>query len=151
MHGLINAGLFSSSLALVISSLIYVINNFNTREIERRLMSNFQKIRYGLSLSLICALTFAVFIFLSENINSDSIEYVLSVGAFVLSLSIMIAVLLITELCFIFILRKQKYNIKLKDGTDWVIIKTTNRGLLLKKGDEYKIINDYFDMPIRKG
>ncbi|WP_322555776.1 hypothetical protein, partial [Sporosarcina beigongshangi] len=110
MQYLINAGLLSSSVALIASSIIYIINNINTKEIERKLMSNFQKVRYSLSLAFISSFVFSVLITMWTLFESNKLEYNLFIGSFIVSLLILMVVLLILEIFYIFILRKRKYN-----------------------------------------
>lgn len=150
MQNLINISFISSSLTLVISCLIYVINNFNAKEIEVNLMSNFQKIRYGLSLSLVSAVALSIIIFLKETFEGVEPENTLAIGAFIVTISTMVLLLMLLEIWFIFMAKKRRYVIILNDDSDWEIVKTTNKGLLLKKGEEYKIIDDYFNMPIKR-
>lgn len=149
MQNLINAGLLSTSVALITSSIIYIINNFNTKEIEIKLMSNFQKIRLSLSLAFISAFVFSILITILSFFESKKLEYNLFIGSFILSLFILMIVLLFLEISFIFILRNRKYEITLKDGSKWEIIKSTSdKGLLLKQGENYKIIKDYYNMQL---
>ncbi|HEY4601273.1 MAG TPA: hypothetical protein VIG73_08395 [Cerasibacillus sp.] len=151
MQNLINTGLLSSTIALILSSIIYVINNFNTKDVERKLMSNFHKIRYVLSLSLVSAFLNTIVILVLYMIKGGVVTGNIFIGLFILSITVFSVILLMVELCFLFIARKFKFIIKLNDGTKWEIIKTTNdKGLLLKKGDEYKIIKDYYNLPIIK-
>jgi len=151
LQNLINTGLLSSTIALILSSIIYVINNFNTKDVERKLMSNFHKIRYVLSLSLVSAFLNTIVILVLYMIKGGVVTGNIFIGLFILSITVFSVILLMVELCFLFIARKFKFIIKLNDGTKWEIIKTTNdKGLLLKKGDEYKIIKDYYNLPIIK-
>lgn len=149
LDNLINAGLISSSLALIAGSLVNIINNINTKEIERKLMSNFQKIQYSLSLSLIGAIAGAIVITIWSMIKDDKPVNNPFTVSFIMLLLIIGAVLLIVEICYIFKLKNIKFKIELNDGSQWDIIKTTNdKGLLLKHDDTYKIIKDYYNMPI---
>ena len=50
-----NVKFFSAIISSITLCVIYVMNNFNNTELERKLMTNFQKVKFNLSLSFIGA------------------------------------------------------------------------------------------------
>ncbi|MDO6448078.1 hypothetical protein [Oceanobacillus profundus] len=149
MNDLSTIGLIITSLGLVGNCIIYIINNFNTTVVERKLMSNFQKVRYPLSLSFVSAIVVSTFIIVFEGDKLELGLFISFISLFIFSVIVYVIVLLGVDLFFILKNRKYTFKITLDSGRDWKIIKATNhKGLLLERGRQYKFIKDYHDMPI---
>lgn len=159
MDYLIEYGFLSLFLASFIASISYTANNINANILERKLMTNFEKIKLPFSVAFTGSTILIVAIILFYAFTNKGIRENLLV-VFALTLLLLFIVILITDILYSkFKSKKFRYFITLVNGSmaksEWEIIKmTSSNHLLLKQVDDknhesFKLIRNYDNLSIR--
>lgn len=152
---LLNWSLIPAFLAVIINSVIYLINSFKATDIERKLMSNFQRFKYPLSVSVVFSLIFSVIFTILYLTEGTKLDYNSFIGLFILFLAIYVVSLSIVDAIINYrIFKRYEFKIKPSDSDkdlEWKIIRVNHKGELIlqrENEDEYRIVKDYYGMSI---
>lgn len=156
---LINSGFIALFLALLVGSISYAVNNINASPLEKKLQTNFEKIKVFSSIAFIYALVIIaimliVIIFEGEMEETPILAFLLAVLV-ILIIIFVLAFLYIVIVEYLFLKYKAKkfdFSIILDDGSEWKIIRMTGSNYVLIKceqKEEYRLIKDYDNLSIR--
>lgn len=142
----------------IIFMIANIVNNINATALERKLMSNFQKIKITFSIAIISSILFVIIWITTEDV----------IFLFIISFIVYFILFFLVDIWFHFKNKKFKFFIEhdVTDASDtsynWEIIKVTKgKDLLIKKvetskdkGDSfknefYKIIKNEINIPIK--
>lgn len=140
---------------IIIGLLSHIFNNGNANPLERKLMSNFQKIKITFSTTIITSILFTVISRLG------AIEYILKkdnlnevINQFIFSFVVFFSLLILVDIIFHYRNKKFKFLIKHGPFDKWEIVKVTKgKDLLIKKVDEsedefYKVVKNEINIQI---
>ncbi|RHW33510.1 hypothetical protein [Oceanobacillus profundus] len=141
---------------VIITIITYSVNYWDATKLEKRLMTNIQRLKVYLSIiftaTLLYTLLLALISLFNESSTEENINDLFLISGFIMFMVLLIITSTILSLAnFIFSI-KPRYVIFLEnDSKPWDIFKPIGKkGLLLNRDNEFKFINDYYNLPIKK-
>lgn len=159
MDVLVNSGFIVLFLTLLVGSISYVVNDINATPLEKKLQTNFEKIKVFSSLAFIIALVIVVITLIVMLLKGEMEET--PIVTFLLAVIVILIIIFVVVFIYIVIVdylfskyRAKKFDffVILNDGSEWKIIRVTGSNYLLIKSDqkeEYRLIKDYDNLSIR--